>query len=545
MNWFKNLSTRMKLFLGFGMVITLLLAVIVTAKRGISALEKSQKDIVTMEYANTSDLLALKASENEIRLALLMMMSDSDRAGKELWHQRVKENAEEISKSIQRLLERNKDVPKILSKLEELNKVRLAFKETRDTQIIPLIFDGKIAEAKSLGLGIQTERYEKIRSITLEMVKDADQEVKYHVTMSEEKAKQTLSFFVVVGLISILAGVFIVIFMNSIIAAPLKEISDIAVRIESGDLTVAPSSGDRKDEIGVLAHMFSKMVEGLRKQTADVMEAVNVLASSSNQIATTAAQLAAGAQETAVAVTQTTTTVEEVKQTANVSTQKARHVSDVAQNAVEVSRSGEKLVNETIAGINQIQEQMEYIAETIVRLSEHSQAIGEIIAAVDDLAEQSNLLAVNASIEASKAGEYGKGFIVVAQEIKGLAEQSKQATKQVRSILNDVQKASSAAVMATEKGSKAVDATVKQSVGTGDSIRELSRSIAEVSQAVMQIAASNQQELVGMDQVAMAMVNIKQATAQNAAGTKQVEVTVRNLHNLGQKLKTLVERYKV
>jgi len=202
-------------------------------------------------------------------------------------------------------------------------------------------------------------------------------------------------------------------------------------------------------------------------------------------------------------------------------------------------------VNETIGGINQIQEQMEYIAETIVRLSEHSQAIGEIIAAVDDLAEQSNLLAVNASIEASKAGEYGKGFIVVAQEIKGLAEQSKQATKQVRSILNDVQKASSAAVMATEKGTKAVDATVKQSVGTGDSIRELSRSIAEVSQAVMQIAASNQQELVGMDQVAMAMVNIKQATAQNAAGTKQVEVTVRNLHNLGQKLKTLVEHYKV
>jgi len=536
MKWFKDLSTRMKLFLGFGMVITLLIAVIVTAKRGISALEKSQKDIVTMEFANTTDILALKASENEIRLALLMMMSDSDRTGKELWHQRVKENAEEISKSMQRLLERNKDEPKILSKLEELNKVRLEFKETRDTQIIPLIYDGKIAEAKSLGLGVQTERFDKIRSITLEMVKDAEQEVKYHVTMSEEKAKQTLNFFAFAGMISILTGVLIIIFMNSIIARPLKEISDVAMRVESGDLTVTPFSGDRKDEIGVLAHMFSNMVAALRKQTTDVMEAVNVLASSSNQIATTAAQLAAGAGETAVAVTQTTTTAEEVKQTAHVSTQKARHVSDVAQKAVEVSLSGEKLVNETIGGINQIQEQMEYIAETIVRLSEHSQAIGEIIAAVDDLAEQSNLLAVNASIEASKAGEYGKGFIIVAQEIKGLAE---------RSILNDIQKASSTAVLATEKGTKAVDATVKQSVGTGDAIRELSRSIAEVSQAVMQIAASNQQELVGMDQVAIAMGSIKQATAQNAAGTKQVEVTVRNLHNLGQKLKTLVERYKV
>ncbi len=545
MKWFKNLSTRTKLFLGIGIIIALLIAVTVIAKRGITLTQQSQKDLFTSEFSNTRDLLALKANEGDVRLALIMMMSDSDRAGKELWHQRVKENAEEISGLIQRLLERNKYEPKILSDIEELNKVRLAFKETRDTQIIPLIYDGKIAEAKSLGLGIQTERFEKIRSITMEMVKDAEQEAQYHIAKSEEEAKQILSFFALIGIIAVFTGSLIAIFMNSIIAAPLKEISDMAVRVESGDLTVAPSSDDRKDEIGVLAHMFSKMVEALRKQTADVMEAVNVLASSSNQIATTAAQLAAGAQETAVAVTQTTTTVEEVKQTANVSTQKARHVSDVAQKAVEVSRSGEKLVNETIGGINQIQEQMEYIAETIVRLSEHSQAIGEIIAAVDDLAEQSNLLAVNASIEASKAGEYGKGFIVVAQEIKGLAEQSKQATKQVRSILNDVQKASSAAVMATEKGSKAVDATVKQSVGTGDSIRELSRSIAEVSQAVMQIAASNQQELVGMDQVAMAMVNIKQATAQNAAGTKQVEVTVRNLHNLGQKLKTLVERYKV
>src|SRR3990172_11337339 len=101
MKWFKDLSTRMKLFLGFGMVITLLIAVSVTAKRGRSALEKSQKDIVTMEFANTSDLLALKASENEIRLALLTMMSASDKIGKEFWHQKIREKAEEVSNLMQ------------------------------------------------------------------------------------------------------------------------------------------------------------------------------------------------------------------------------------------------------------------------------------------------------------------------------------------------------------------------------------------------------------------------------------------------------------
>jgi methyl-accepting chemotaxis protein len=180
-----------------------------------------------------------------------------------------------------------------------------------------------------------------------------------------------------------------------------------------------------------------------------------------------------------------------------------------------------------------------------VKLAEHNQAIGEIIAAVDDIAEQANLLAVNASIEASKAGEHGKGFMIVAQEIKSMSELSKQATKQVRSILNDIQKSSSAAVMATERGSKAVEATVRQSSGTGEAIQALASSIGEASQAVIQIAASNQQQLIGMDQVAVAMNNIKQATTQNAASTKQVEITIRNLQEIGGKLKEMVRHYKV
>src|SRR4030067_173625 len=117
--------------------------------------------------------------------------------------------------------------------------------------------------------------------------------------------------------------------------------------------------------------------------------------------------------------------------------------------------------------MHRIQEQMESIAQSIVRLSEQGQAIGEIIATVNDLAEQSNMLAVNAAIEAAKAGEQGKGFAVVAQEVKSLAEQSKQATAQVRTILGDIQKATSGAVMATEQGSKAGETGGRLSGGGG------------------------------------------------------------------------------
>ncbi|MFA7300262.1 MAG: methyl-accepting chemotaxis protein, partial [Sideroxydans sp.] len=133
-----------------------------------------------------------------------------------------------------------------------------------------------------------------------------------------------------------------------------------------------------------------------------------------------------------------------------------------------------------------------------------------------------------------------KGFAVVAQEVKSLAEQSKQATAQVRTILGDIQKATGTAVLATEQGNKAVQAGVKQTGETGEAIRLLADSVAEAAQAATQIAASSQQQMVGMDQVAQAMENIKQASVQNVSGTKQAEVAAQSLHELGQKLSDMI-----
>ena len=268
--------------------------------------------------------------------------------------------------------------------------------------------------------------------------------------------------------------------------------------------------------------------------------AINVLTSSASQIATTTTQVAANATETATAVTQTTTTVAEVKQTAAVAVEKAGNVAASAQQTAQASQTGVRAVEEMIGGINRIREQTDSVAASIVRLSEQSQAIGAIISTVDDLAAQSNLLAVNASIEAAKAGEQGKGFAVVAQEVKTLAEQSKRATSQVRTILGDIQKATGSAVMATEQSSKAVEAGLKQAADAGESVRTLTDSIAQSARAATQIAASSQQQSVGMDQLVQAMENIKQASIQNANSTRQTQEAARNLTELGRQLKALV-----
>lgn len=186
--------------------------------------------------------------------------------------------------------------------------------------------------------------------------------------------------------------------------------------------------------------------------------------------------------------------------------------------------------------MTRIREQMDSIAECMVQLSNQSKVIGDIIATVDDLAQQSNLLAVNASIEAAKAGEQGKGFAVVAQEVKNLSQQSKAATAHVRTILNDIVKATTAATMATEQGGKAVEAGSSQATAAGEVIRQLTSSIENSAHAAEVIELSGQQQLIGMQQMVEAMESMKIASSQNRESAVQLESAAHRMELLGKEL---------
>ena len=319
-----------------------------------------------------------------------------------------------------------------------------------------------------------------------------------------------------------------------------REMARVAGRIADGDLHVQIKPQSAND---VLGNAFAAMVANLQRLTAEMTEAADVLGAAASEIVASTSQLTAGATETATAVTQTTTTVEEVRQTARLSSQKANCVSESAQRTAAITQGGRQSIDEMIESMKHIRRQMEMIADSMVRLGEQTQAIGQIIATVDDLAAQSNVLAVNAAIEAAKAGEQGRGFTVVAQEVRSLAEQSKQATAQVRTLLKDIQMATKGAATATEQGTEAVEAGVRQSAQAGESIQALTKSVADSAQAAMQIAASSQQQVIGVDQVAAAMESVKQATAQNVASARQMETSARDLNELGRKLKNLVGSY--
>jgi methyl-accepting chemotaxis protein len=186
---------------------------------------------------------------------------------------------------------------------------------------------------------------------------------------------------------------------------------------------------------------------------------------------------------------------------------------------------------------------VEAIAENTLALSEQTQQIGEIITTVNEIAAQSNILALNASVEAARAGEHGKGFAVVAMEVRNLAEQSKQATAQVRTILSEIQKATNSTVMATEEGAKGVDAGVLLAAQARESIEKLGGTVNEASQVAMQVVAGGQQLQTGIEQIAMAIQQINQVTLQSLASTRQTEKSAQNLNELARSLNQDVTRY--
>lgn len=398
-----------------------------------------------------------------------------------------------------------------------------------------------------------------------------------------QSSLRALRFQILIGAaIAVIIGTLVALFISRRITDPVKSVSTAALRIAKGDLNTTVEVKSR-DEIGALASAFTEMnsaltsiaemmesvatgdltatVEqrgehdrlgkaleemqrNLRQQIGQIVDAGLTLTASVSQISSFSSQLAAGASQNAAAVSETTAIVEEVKQTAQLSNEKSQEVSRLAQDTVEVSRRGEESVEQSRDVMERIKQQMEDIGRSIMSLSEQSQAIGEIIMSVGELSDQSNLLAVNAAIEASRAGDQGKGFTVVAQEIRSLAEQSKKATQQVRGLLNDIQNATNAAVLSMEQGGKAMEEGLRQSNDSGEAIKRLTGHIERAAEAATQIAASSRQQLAGMDQVAAAMENIKEVTEQNVESTRRMETEMQSLDQVGQDLNKMVNYYR-
>ncbi len=321
-------------------------------------------------------------------------------------------------------------------------------------------------------------------------------------------------------------------------------VTRLAVHISDGNLRQDRLAIQSTDEVGQLGTIFNEMLGGLKDSVTQTRAAAESLNAAVTEIVASVKEQAAGTSEQAAAVQETTATMEEIAQSGNQIAERSRQVAAAAEATSTATSQGLDAAQNGTKVMDGIQQQAETVAENIVTLSEKTQAVGEIIATVTDIAEQSNLLALNAAIEAAAAGEHGRTFAVVANEIKNLADQAKNATGNVRSILGDIQKGINTSVMLTEEVVKRVNSGKKQSDLVERTIRHMAESLNASVQAFQQITAATGQQQIGFDQVTQALKNIRQAADQTAVSTSQLEKAAVNLTGLGQQLIRNVERYR-
>lgn len=293
----------------------------------------------------------------------------------------------------------------------------------------------------------------------------------------------------------------------------------------------------------VMAVIF--LYQTIRRITTELKTTIQVLGTSAAEIQTTVTEISTGATETATAIAETTSTVEEVRQTASVASERAQNLQETSQKSSSMGDQGLEASRLMVESMGKIDQQMKLVQKAITRLSDQNRSIGEITTTVSDIADQSNLLAVNASIEAAKAGEHGKGFSVVAQEIKSLAEQSKKSAAQIKSILNEIQKSVTDTAEAIRSGSITVEEGTETVLQERKILEALIESIDEALDASVQIASSSQQQLAGMEQIAPAMENIRVASDQNVSGSHQTRQAVQELNELAQKLEQTIQKYRL
>jgi methyl-accepting chemotaxis protein len=280
----------------------------------------------------------------------------------------------------------------------------------------------------------------------------------------------------------------------------------------------------------------AKVIETIR-------EVVNRLTAASSELLASSTQQAAAVQEQAASVAETTSTIDEITQTAQQSADRTQAVAEASKQATEIGQGGQQVVARSITGMKAVNESAGVATRSVTALAERAQAIGEIIASVNEIADQTNLLALNAAIEASRAGEHGKGFSVVAVEVKALAEQSKKATAEVRKILGEIQRAMGGAVASTTEVGKGITATLEVVNQAGTAIDSLANLLADASTAAAQVSASNSQQATGIAQINQAMRDINLGASQITTATGQAKAAAEELTQLASTLNELLQRY--
>jgi len=356
-----------------------------------------------------------------------------------------------------------------------------------------------------------------------------------------ESINKQILFSVAVNILILVLGIWYIIFFARKL---VRDIKIVQTSIDNADLNTQFNS-TREDEMGQLQHSFDRFVGSIRDTLIQVSETAASVASASAEISSSTEQMAAGSQEQTSQSEEIARAVEQMAKTIAVNSENAGETAHTAEQAKTAAEQGGKVVADTVSEMKQIANVVRESAGTIQNLGKSSDQIGEIIGVIEHIADQTNLLALNAAIEAARAGEQGRGFAVVADEVRKLAEQTTKATKQIAGMIQQIQSDSHGAVSSMANATKQVDAGIVLADRAGTSLQEIVQTSQKVTDMVTQIAVANEEQSSTSEQISKNMEAIATVTQQTASGTQQIARAAEDLNRLTEALQQLVNQFKL
>jgi len=305
------------------------------------------------------------------------------------------------------------------------------------------------------------------------------------------------------------------------ISSPFNETIKILRTLATGDMTSRMTS-QCKGDYNIIKENINAVAGELSDALRKVNEVIQATASAANQISSSAEEMAAGAQEQSAQANEVASAVEEMTKTIFETSQNTSSAAEASKNAGQFAKEGGRAVDESIEGMKRISEVVTKSANTVQELGKSSDQIGEIIQVIDDIADQTNLLALNAAIEAARAGEQGRGFAVVADEVRKLAERTTKATKEIATMITQIQKDTTQAVLAMQLGKEEVEKGKILAIKAGGSIKDIILGAQKVTDIITQVAAASEEQSSASEQIGKNIESINQVTQETAGGIQQI-----------------------
>lgn len=549
MKWFSN-STVVKKLIGLTVILILLLTV--TGIIGIAGVRRSNAKLETVykdRLVPISQLSSIQDDSKSILVNILLSLMHDPQSEFHKLHNhpislhlnKIVELKEHSEKLLQEYLATYlTPEEKVLS--EKLLASRNRFLKEAVAPAISLLKEGEYDQTNVQFLTVANPGFSAMNKDLEALLKLQDQiaQQEYGAALADYRKTMMLS------LVSILAGLVFGITFGTIITRSMgrsaKEVMEASSRLAEGDLT-ARAHNHGKDELGRIAESFNKIGESLSSVIGLVNQTAGQVAVAATQLSTTSHQMATCAEEVAAQAGTMATAGEEMAATAGEIARNCGMAAEESKNADETAAAGARIVENTREVMLRIAGKVKDSANSVESLGSRSDQIGVIIGTIEDIADQTNLLALNAAIEAARAGEHGRGFAVVADEVRALAERTTAATREIGEMIRGIQNETREAVETMEESVREVETGSSEAGRSGEALQSIRDQVSAVAMQVSQMATAAEQQTATTAEISNNILQITQVVQETARGAQESASSAAMLAKLSDDLQQLVGRF--